>query len=705
MPGKVQFPQSSPYLPRFEPAGARYSGTVPFVARVDLTPKSRVLKHVSIPMRDGVRLAARIWLPEGADSQPVPAIFEYIPYRKNDVYAEGDEQRYRYLAAHGYAGIRVDLRGTGDSEGQFIDEYSSLEQLDGVDVIAWIAAQPWCTGKVGMIGLSWGGFNALQIAALAPPALAAIIVMGFSDDRYADDVHYIGGCLLARYQMSWATTVLGYMARPPDPVSVGDRWKAMWLDRLNRATPLIEPWLMHQHYDGYWKHGSVCENYGAIKCPVFAVGGWLDGYTNSVFRMLEHFPGVCKGLVGPWGHQNPYCGVPGPAIGWLQESLRWWDHWLKGVDTGILDEPKLRFYRQDALSPGTRPSVREGKWASQATWPSANVLPQMLRLGVGTLGVPYRGAEKLEHKGKLVPAVDAGNWTGFGQTTDLAEDQRAEDRQALVFDGSALDQPLEILGCPTARLAVIVDQPQAFLALRLCDVAPDGFSTLITRGFFNLTHHRSREMPVALQRGEAMEVTVVLKVISYVVPPGHHLRLGISTNYWPWIWPSPDMVSLAVRVGGDSTLTLPVRQTPATETPAPAHFSQPEAASGLGIEIHHQPVGGRTITWDAARGRQHIVDSPTFFSSARLPDHGGIEFADQQTDEFEISEGDPLSATIRCTRVLKIGRNEWRTRIEVTSTMTSSHNSFLVTTTLEAYESNDRVHAKTWTHTIPRLAV
>jgi putative CocE/NonD family hydrolase len=678
---------------------------MPYETRTDLPHPIEVQKHVWIPMRDGVRLAARIWLPRDTAAWPVPGILEYIPYRKNDVYAEGDERRHGYTAAHGYGCVRVDRRGAGDSEGLFDDEYSRQELEDGLDIIAWIAKQPWCTGKVGMIGLSWGGFNSLQIAALAPPALAAIVVIGFSDDRYADDVHYNGGCLFARYQFPWAITVQGYMARPPDPVSVGDRWREMWMQRLNNALPVIEPWLAHQHYDAFWKHGSVCEDYAAIRCPVFAVGAWLDGYTNPVFRMLEHHAGPCRGLIGPWGHQNPYYGVPGPAIGWMQETLRWWDHWLKGIDTGVMAEPKFRFYRQDARGPGPTLPDRPGAWTTEPAWPSPNVSFRALALGDRTLGDATPAQVTLTHRGKLVSAADPGNWAGFAMLTDEAADQRPEDGQALAFDGAQLAAPVEILGLPRARLELAVDRPCALLAVRLCDVAPDGRSTLVTRGFLNLTHHRSRERPRALKPGERISIEVELKAISYVVPAGHRLRLALATAYWPWIWPSPELVTLTVFTGGVSALELPVRKSPAVEAPVPAHFSKPEAGPGLGIEIQHLPRGGRTATLDAATGRQLIVDAPAFFASARLPDYGGLEFGDHQTDECEITEGDPISAKLVCRRSLPVGRGDWQTRIEVVATMTSTCDHFLVTTVLEAFENDRRVHARTWTHTIPRQLV
>jgi len=678
---------------------------MPYRTRSDLPHPTRVIRHVWVPMRDGTRLSARVWLPLDAESQPVPAILEYIPYRKGDMYADEDEQVYRYLAGHGYAGVRVDIRGTGDSEGRFVDEYLPLEQQDGVDVIKWIAEQPWCSGKVGMTGISWGGFNSLQVAAHAPPALAAVITIGFTDDRYEDDIHYIGGCLFARYQLMWATSVVSYMARPPDPATVGSRWREMWMDRLQNASAVIEPWLMHQHRDAYWKQGSVCENYGAIKCPVYAIGGWQDGYTNAVFRMLEHFPGPCKGLVGPWGHHIPHYGVPGPAIGWLQEALRWWDYWLKGIDTGVMTEPKLRYYSQDAVAPAATYPHRPGHWACEPGWPSPNVEHRRLSLGRGTLGGAAGPKETLRHVGNLLPTGDAGNWAGWGHATEFPTDQRPEDGQWLSFDSDPLAAAIEILGQPLARLELSVDRPLALVAARLCDVAPDGRSTLITRGVLNLTQHASREQPHALTPGEAFSAAVKMKAISYVVPVGHRLRLALSTCYWPWTWPAPELVAMSVSIGGASLLELPVRRSPVTEIPEPAHFAEPEAGPGLAIEYSHLPGGGRATTMDAATGRHVTVDMPTFFSSARLSDDDNLEFSERDTDEWEIVEGDPLSAKVTCRRTLTVGRGAWQTRIEVVSSMTSTRETFLVTTVLEAFESGHRIRAQTWTHTIPRKLI
>jgi uncharacterized protein len=326
----------------------------------------QVLDHVLIPTRDGTRLSARIWLPEGAGADNrVPALLEYLPYRKGDWTAVRDAQRHPWYAARGYASVRVDLRGSGDSEGVLLDEYTPTELADGVDVIAWLAAQPWCTGRVGMFGISWGGFNSLQVAALRPPALKAIVTVCSTDDRYADDVHYFGGAVLGIDMLGWSATMLAATALPPDPARVAS-WRELWDQRLAALVPFVDTWLAHQRRDGYWRHGSVCEDYAAIDVPVLAVGGWADAYRNTVLRLLAHLSCPVKGIIGPWAHMYPDIDrPPGPRIGFLPETLRWWDRWLRDVPNGAESEPALRAWMQDSVPPATAYPERPGRWVTE----------------------------------------------------------------------------------------------------------------------------------------------------------------------------------------------------------------------------------------------------------------------------------------------------------------------------------------------------
>ena len=270
----------------------------------------REVEHAWIPLADGTRLAARYWLPDDAESNPVPGILEYIPYRKRDGTAARDEAMPPFFAGHGYAAVRVDMRGSGESDGLLHEEYLKREQDDALEVIAWIAEQPWCTGRVGMMGKSWGGFNALQVAARRPPALSCIITVYSTDDRYADDIHYMGGCLLTA-NPDWAFTMFGQNGRPPDPLLVGERWRETWLARLENNRPWIIEWLRHQRRDDFWRHGSVCEDYAAIECPVYAIGGWADPYTNPVPRLLANLTAPRKAAGGSLGPPVPAPGASG----------------------------------------------------------------------------------------------------------------------------------------------------------------------------------------------------------------------------------------------------------------------------------------------------------------------------------------------------------------------------------------------------------
>ncbi|HKJ77004.1 MAG TPA: CocE/NonD family hydrolase, partial [Gammaproteobacteria bacterium] len=447
----------------------------------------RHIEHAWIPLSDGTRLAARIWMPEGAEREPVPAVLEYIPYRKRDFTRARDAVTHPYVAGHGYACVRVDLRGSGDSEGVLEDEYLQQELDDGVEVLRWIAEQPWCDGGVGMYGISWGGFNGLQIAAMRPPELKAIITVCSTDDRYADDVHYMGGCLLGD-NLSWASTMFAYNSLPPDPELVGEAWREMWLQRLEGSGLWLKTWLEHQRRDDFWKHGSICEDISDVQCPVLAVSGWADGYSNAVFRLLDGLKVPRQGLIGPWSHKYPHLGRPGPAIGFLQEAVRWWDHWLKGVDRGVEDDPMLRVWMQDSVPPTTRYRTRPGRWVAEQQWPSPRVEAVTHPLAPGRIGAPGEEVDEAELtvQSPLSVGLFAGKWCSYAATPDLPHDQREEDGGGLVFDSEPLEEGLEILGSPVIEVELSANKPIAMLAARLSDVAPDDKATRVTYGLLNL---------------------------------------------------------------------------------------------------------------------------------------------------------------------------------------------------------------------------
>ncbi|WP_328825404.1 CocE/NonD family hydrolase [Tomitella gaofuii] len=653
-----------------------------------------------IPVRDGVTLSARIWRPVDSQQRPVPAILEFIPYRHRDMTARRDSIHHPYLAGHGYACVRVDLRGSGGSDGVLTDEYLEEELLDAEDVLAWLRGQQWCTGRLGMMGISWGGFNALQVAARRPRGLDAIVTVCSTDDRYADDVHYMGGCLLSD-NLSWAATMFAYNACPPDPAVVGDRWRDMWHSRLRRSGLWLEEWLIHQRRDDYWRHGSICEDYAAVRCPVFAVSGWADGYSNSVFRLLEHLEVPRKGLIGPWAHTLPHLGEPGPAIGFLQELVRWWDRWLKDVDNGVMDSPMLRIWMQEPVPPRTAYDERPGRWAGEARWPSPRVHLAGHPLGRGRIGRPGEAiaSEDLPIQSPLSVGQYAGKWCSYNAPPDLPYDQREEDGGSLTFDSDPFPGEVEILGAPRVVLDVASSRPVAMIAARLSDVAPDGRATRISYGLLNLTHRDGHETPRALVPGEYYTVAIDLNGMAQLLSPGHRLRVAVSTSYWPLAWPPPEPVRLTVRTGG-SRLLLPMRQGAAVSEPPMRPFGEPEGAEPIAVT---EVVPGDE-RWTVTR------DLVSYESALEVvKDQGVVRFDDIGLDvtrrafeRYSWVGNDVGSVCGRTQWTMGFRRGDWQasatTRIRLTSTPTR----FDLHAELDAYEADTRVYSHNWNRTVER---
>jgi putative CocE/NonD family hydrolase len=548
--------------------------------RTDFPHKTRVVEHAPIKLSDGVTLSAMIWLPQDADQHPVPAILEYLPYRKRDGTTERDALTHPYFAGHGYACVRVDMRGSGDSDGVLRGEYLKQEQDDALEVLRWIAAQSWCTGSIGIIGISWGGFNGLQIAARRPPELKAVISICSTDDRYEEDIHFMGGCLLVD-KLAWGSTMFAINATPPDPALVGERWRDIWFQRLEGSGFWLEEWHRRQRRDDFYKHGSVCEDFSAIQCPVYLVGGWADGYSNAIFRMLAGLKVPRKGLVGPWAHKYPHFALPAPQIGFLQESLRWWDKWLKGVETGVMDGPMLRVFMQDTAPPATWYAERPGRWAAEESWPSLRIEPTAYPLAPGRLAAPgaYVDEQPLSICSPQTVGLWAGKWCAYGLDADQPGDQREEAGGSLVFDTEPFAEMVEILGAPVLDLDVAADRPNAFVAAVLSEVLPDGAATRISYGLLNLTHRDSHEDLKPLELGRRYKVRIQLNECGQRISPGSRLRLALSSAYWPVVWPSPEPVMLTVTAGA-SRLELPIRPPRAEDTNLP-DFEPAEGASPL----------------------------------------------------------------------------------------------------------------------------
>jgi putative CocE/NonD family hydrolase len=665
------------------------------VIRTDFPHQVEVVENLFLPLPDGTRLAAKLWRPAGAGRHP--AILEYLPYRKHDGTRGRDQGLHMYLAGHGYACLRVDIRGSGESEGVIDDEYSEVEQLDGCAVIAWIAGQHWCDGQVAMIGISWGGFNGLQIAARQPPALKTVIAVGFTDDRYATDVHYIGGCL-SKDNIDWSGTMVAGMDLPPDPALHGDRWRALWLQRIAANRPWGLTWLRHQRRDDYWRQGSVCEDFSAIKVPVYAVSGWADNYSEAVPRLLAGMTAPCRGLIGPWAHSFPMDVTVEPAIGWLQEVLRWCDHWMKGLATGIMAEPSLRVWMQESVPPRTCYRERAGRWVGEPVWPSLRIVPwRLYPVGRELRDAPVAGAERV--CSPLWVGMAAGEIGRYGDDADWPVDQREDDAGSLVWVTEPLAERVEILGAPKLKLKVASDRALALVAVRLSDVRPDGARARVTVGLMNLTHWKGHDRPEALVPGQAVEVEVELDDIAHAFPAGHRIAMSLSSSYWPIAWPSPETATLTLDLGA-TELVLPVRP-PRTEDAALRAFDPAEAAEEVPV-IHHPVAQGhpRRVVRDLLSGKI-TVDFPRWTYDHEMPDIG-IRQRSTGHARYDITEGDPLSAEATTAYRVEQIRADGVFVHESSGRLTCDTTHFHIGAEVVILENGQEIHRRSWQESIPR---
>ncbi|MGI9351648.1 MAG: CocE/NonD family hydrolase [Rhizobiaceae bacterium] len=649
---------------------------------------------LEILMPDGTRLSARVWMPDDAEELPVPAILELIPYRKRDGTIERDEITHPWFAGHGFASVRVDIRGNGESEGLMTDEYTPQELQDACDIIQWLSEQGWCNGNVGMMGISWGGFNGVQVAALNPPALKAVISVCSTVDRYADDIHYKGGCLLGE-NFGWATQMLTYSSRPPDPHIVGDNyWLEMWKHRLNNLPYNWSEWHRHQHRDAYWKHGSVCEDYSAIKAAVLSIGGWHDGYRNTISHLVENLSSPVKGIVGPWIHKYPHYAGPQPAIGFLQEAKRWWDKWLYGEETGVENDPDYRTWLMDSLPPKRWWDERPGRWITEQTWPSPHIKNVTLHLSNNVLG----SEPATINKAVSSPAncgMASGEYFPFAFSDEFPDEQSHDDERSICFDGEVLDEAMDIVGAPVFKAQVSADKPNGQICVRLCDLRPDGTSAFITYGVLNLTHHTSHEFPEALAPGKTIKVELALDQIAYRIPAGHRLRVSMSTAYWPLIWPSPDQATVTIE---RSEIDIPSR--PLAEGDE-WKFEEPESSEPWQHEVLRASSYSRNTFVDEV-SRESVMTIDYDAGENRDLDHGLVS-GSWTKERWTVVPDDPTSAVAEIDWEHTGGREGQMWRTEITSKMWCDKENFYTTAILKCWlngelfderEYRDRVERK-----------
>jgi uncharacterized protein len=653
----------------------------------------RVIENEWIRLADGTRLAARVWLPASAAREPVPAILEFLPYRKRDGTAPRDESTYPVFAAAGYAGVRVDIRGSGESEGVIDGEYTPRELSDACEVIAWISAQPWCSGDVGMMGISWGGFNALQVAALSPPGLKAVISIASTVDRFADDIHFKGGAQLSA-NLSWAATMLAYQSRPPDLALVGERWRDLWLERLEGEPFMLEEWLGHQRRDGFWQHGSICEDFGSFNVPCLVLAGWADGYRNTPLKAVEGLGPKAKAIIGPWVHKYPHFAWPKPRMDFHAVALRFWDCWLKGIGNGAEDDPHVTAYILDGPRPTIPRPQEPGRWVALDRWAA----PRTTRLHLTADG---RLTEDGGASGEVVVAsppdtgVMGGEYFTLKPGGELPGDQRSDDGGSVVFETDPLVEQIELLGFPVFQATLRCDAPTALLAARLVDVHPDGAARRISLGVLNLAHRDGSAKPAPMPAGEAVTVTLRLDACGYRISTGHRLRLSLSNACWPQVLPAPGAAPFTLELSA-AAITLPLLgdhrdiavPEPANPDPLPRYIEHAAPATRHAYE--------RDLT--AGEVRYSIHEDTGAFEH---PDSGLV--TRQVRDEiWSLPLADPDGAAGECRWTTEMRRGDWSVRTESVATLRCRADVFEIAAAVEAFEGDAQVHRKTWRKKIPR---
>jgi uncharacterized protein len=687
-------------------------------------------RDVRIVAHDGVELSANLWrpmLPDDAeageaDDARFPAILEMIPYRKDDWRAASDMTRGSWFAARGFALCRLDVRGTGSSGGIALDEYTADETRDGYDAVEWLAAQPWCSGEIGMWGISYGGFTAIQVAALRPPHLRAIVPVMATDDRYLDDVHYRGGCVTVSELSQYAVSQVAMNAMPPDARLRGESWREEWRTRLDATPAWPFAWLRQQTDGPYWRQGSLAPDYDAIDAAIYNIGGWHDSYVDPAFRMQARCPVPSHTLVGNWVHSWPHSASPGPNLDELHEIGRFFERHLRGADNGWDDEPPIVWFEHEYGAPGPFPASLPGRWRAAEAYPHPSTSVRSWRFAQERLvsygeGVGEPGTDSFRHR-PTTGTQGPLSWGAGGPPNGLARDLRPDESAGPTYTSEALAEPLHVLGVPEVVVHVEVDAPIAMLSVRLSDVAPDGTSALVSPGVLNLTHRRSHARPEPMQAGVAEEVRVPLRTAGYRWGAGHRVRVAIASSLWPVLWPTPFPATIGIHRGPATPSRLELPVVPAAggagDVPPPAfrigspdlEWPAPEPVDGRGPAVADPPI------WR--------IDEDVIAGSTTVHVHDGGEdiVADgrrlyvAETLRMTAWDGDPARAELDADVVyrwqeLDPARNGALTPIEIRARcrQSSTSSDFALEITLEVDADDERFFDRQWKERIPRQLV
>jgi len=565
---------------------------------------------IMVPMRDGVRLATDVYLPSDADGilpGPWPVILERTPYGRNRPsrsersLAEPDEARSRAAVAElfvrrGYAVIYQDVRGRYDSEGEY-QKYLD-DAADGYDCCAWILEQPWCNGLIGTKGLSYAAHTQAALASAAAPGVAAMFLDsgGFSNS-YQGGIRQGGAFELK--QATWAyRNALVAPEVTSDPavlaamqeVDVHQWFREMpWSPGRSPVAlaPDYEAYLFEQWtkgaFDDYWKQpGIYAEGFHDVwpDAPMVHMSSWFDPYprtaTDNYIGLSASKRGPVRLILGPWTHGDrslTYAGDVdfGPAAtldgqlatDFWELRVRWFDHWLRGVDNGVDAEPTVHYFVMGGGSGRRNPDGRMdhgGEWKTATDWPIPEAIDTPYYLhgdgrlttdapGEDGMGLTYRYDPR-----QPVPSVGGTITSGAPIMVGGAFDQRegadffgseppyrplAERDDVLVFQTEPLREDVEVTGPLVVTLWVSSDCPDTDFTAKLIDVYPpnedypDGFAMNLTDGIIRCRYRDSWETPSMMEPGRRYEVTIEAFPTSNVFKAGHRIRLDVSSSNYP----------------------------------------------------------------------------------------------------------------------------------------------------------------------------
>ena len=648
--------------------------------------------RLTITVRDGIGLAADIYMPTNGVGK-FPALLEALPYRKDDLTASSHSEEYLRLASEGnFVVCRLDLRGTGSSQGVATDEYPLSELDDLADVINWLATQPWSNGRVGMFGYSYSGFNSLQAACTRPEALKAICAIYATDDRYTDDGHYMGGSLRAIDLVDYCHYMTACNLLPPVPAVFGDDWLEEWKMRFEKNQPWLLNWLEQQHDGPYWRHGSLRPDYERIECPTMIVAGWADGYRNNTFRTFEALKCEKSLLLGPWSHSSPSTSRPGPHIDLVAEMIVWFNRWLRNSDEAnkktVPSEPPIRIFIRHSTRPSPDLAMFNGEWRYEDSWP-----PKRLQTKVLTITGP--GVDVIATKSDVGAA--AWNSCAGGLPWGQPDDQREDDAWSLTYEWPVDKNSIEVIGHALAKLRLAVDQPVASLSVKLCDVFPDGTSALVTRGFLNLCHRKSSTNPTALTPGKFEDITIEFEATSWVFPVGHKIRLSITGADWPNIWSPPQQFSLQVE-RQSLELNLSVVEGQGAGTPMFAPVIKPDKTQAL------EPTTDTSLPteWRVERDilRRITTARTSYGGHSSIRDAGTAD--ELYAGEVGVSTVDPANSWVTATTRYELAWPEATCLVEARLQMNSDTETFQVTIEVDAKLDGVEFAKRQWKRVIPR---